>query len=65
MTAEKQQKVLNAPIWSSLQKKTKAASKFSKLLLIKLLPPESTTGRRNEHKDSRSVLPSLKPERSR
>lgn len=63
MTGEKQQKVLNAPFRSSEQKKTRAARNLSKL--IKLLPTESTTGRRNEHKNGRSVLPSLTPERSR
>lgn len=65
MTAEKQQMVLNAPFWSSVQKKTNAARNSRKLISIMLQPTESTAERRKEYKDSRSVLPSLKPERSR
>lgn len=41
----------------SAKKETKAARNFSKLILIKLQPTESITGRRNEHK--------VMPERSR
>lgn len=59
-SSRKAEKVLNASFWSSVQKKTKATRNFS----IKLLPTESTTGRRNEHKDSRAVLLNLKPGRS-
>lgn len=47
------------------KKKTNTVRNFSKLILVTLLPTESTTERRNEHKDSRSVQPGLKPERSR
>lgn len=43
---KRQQKALNAPFWSSAQEKTKAASNFGKLILIKLLPPSPTTGKR-------------------